>query len=437
MVAPGAGLGEQDRSRFAAEAQLIAKLHHPNIIQIYEVGEAEGQAFFSLELCSGGNLAERLNGAPWTPSQAAGLIEGLARAMHSAHEASIIHRDLKPSNVLFLSDGTPKVTDFGIAKSLDSLQGQTVTGAMLGTPTFMAPEQAAGRSAEVSPATDVYALGAMLYQLLTGRPPFRGNTVFETVLQVLERLPDRPRAFNPAVNAALEAICLRTLEKRPGDRYQSALALAEDLAAYQRDEPVLAEGTTRLRLVQLLLRESRHTEFMIFWGRIWQWQGAAVFLIFSVTSLMMWLGVDSAGPYAVWWSAGALALNLPIAYRLRNGPSFTQIERQIWEVWCLFGIGCLLIALLWRVLRLNPLALLPMLVLQAAMAIECISVILGGTFRLLAVSCALLAFTLVLFPRTGPILFGCVFGLSLYRIGRKYAREPVEGKTLPGERTLS
>jgi serine/threonine-protein kinase len=423
MVLGGDHAGPSELARFRAEAQAIARLQHPNVVQIHEIGEWDGMPFFSLELCPGGSLAARLDGTPWSPAQAAELVETLARAIHAAHEAGIIHRDLKPSNVLFLSDGNPKISDFGLAKTRGEAQGQTGTGEILGTPGYMAPEQAAGKSKEVSPATDVHALGAILYELLTGRPPFHGDTTLDTLLQVLERFPERPRAFNPAVNAALEAICLRALEKDPRDRYPTALALAEDLAAYRRGDAVLAEGTSNLRLMRLLLQESRHTEVLRLWGRVWQWHAGIVFGSFAVTNLLLWFGVRRAEPYAICWAAGLLALNVPIwRFRLREGPTFTRLERQVGEVWCLCGLGCLLTGGLWALLGIPWMSLLPVVVTQCAVAIGCISVILGGTFRLLAVVVAVMTFVLVLAPGVGPLLFGAVFGVVLYSIGRKFAR---------------
>jgi serine/threonine-protein kinase len=423
MVLAGDHASAAELARFRSEAQAIARLQHPNVVQIHEVGEWDGMPFFSLELCPGGNLASRLNGTPWSPAEAAELVETLARAIHAAHGAGVIHRDLKPSNVLFLSDGTPKVSDFGLAKTRGEAQGQTGTGEILGTPGYMAPEQAAGKSKDVSPATDVHALGAILYELLTGRAPFRGDTTLDTLLQVLERFPERPRAFNPAVNAALEAICLRALEKDPRDRYPTALDLAEDLAAYRRGDAVLAEGTSNLRVVRLLLQESRHTEVLQLWGRVWQWHAAIVFGTFAVTSLLLWLGVSRAEPYAACWAAGLLALNVPVwRLRLREGPPFTRLERQVGEVWCLCGLGCLLTGGLWALLGIPWMSLLPVVVLQCAVAIGCISVILGGTFRLLAVAVAAMTPVLVLAPAVGPLLFGTVFGVALYSIGRRFAR---------------
>ncbi len=239
MILSGAHAGEDALARFRTEGEAIARLQHPNIVQIYEVGEQDGLPFFSLEFCAGGSLAKKLNGTPFPPREAAALVEILARAMHSAHEKGVIHRDLKPANVLLAEDGTPKITDFGLAKKIDEA-GHTISGMVMGTPSYMAPEQAGGKSKEMGPATDTYALGAILYECLTGRPPFRAQTPLDTLLQVLETEPAAPRAINPSVPRDLDTICLKCLHKEPTKRYGSAAALADDLQRWLGGEPILA-----------------------------------------------------------------------------------------------------------------------------------------------------------------------------------------------------
>ncbi len=237
---------EEERRRFAREAQAVARLQHPNIVQIYEVGEAGGQPFFSLEFVEGESLAHRLNGTPLAARQAAALVEVLARAIHYAHGKGIIHRDLKPSNVLLagtpettLEQCTAKVTDFGLAKRLDG-GGDTGSGSVLGTPSYMAPEQAEAKTAAIDRRTDVYGLGAVLYEMLSGRPPFRAESPLRTLAQVLQADPARPRLVNPAVPRDLETVCLQCLHKEPRRRYATALALAEDLDRFLHGQPVRA-----------------------------------------------------------------------------------------------------------------------------------------------------------------------------------------------------
>jgi eukaryotic-like serine/threonine-protein kinase len=223
----------------------VARLQHPNIVQIFEVGEHDGHPYFSLEFVDGGSLAQKLDGTPLPPQQAARLVETLARAMHAAHQAGVVHRDLKPANVLLTADGTPKITDFGLAKKLDSDAGQTQSGAIMGTPSYMAPEQAGGKSKEIGPAADTYALGAILYELLTGRPPFKAPTPLDTVLQVVGDEPVPPRKLQSKTPRDLDTICLKCLQKAPGKRYTTAIDLAEDLRRFQAQEPIQARPVGR------------------------------------------------------------------------------------------------------------------------------------------------------------------------------------------------
>jgi serine/threonine-protein kinase len=238
MILAGRHAGPERRARFLAEADAIARLQHAHIVQIYEVGEHEGLPFLSLEYLPGGSLARKLGGAPLPPLEAAALVEKLARAVQYAHEHGVVHRDLKPANVLFTEDGTPRVTDFGLAKQ--ERPDLTSSGAVLGTPSYMAPEQAAGDSRIVGPAADVYALGAILYECLTGRPPFRAATVLETLDQVRAQEPVPPRQLQPKVPRDVETICLKCLAKQPEQRYASAAALADDLQRFLQGAPVLA-----------------------------------------------------------------------------------------------------------------------------------------------------------------------------------------------------
>ncbi len=240
MVLAGAHAGPAERARFQREVEAVARLQHPHVVQIYEVGERPEGPYCALEFVDGGSLDRKLRGQPQPARQVAELVDVVARAVHAAHERGIVHRDLKPANVLLTSDGTPKVTDFGLAKRLDVESGQTQSGAVVGTPSYMAPEQAGGKTREVGPAADIYALGAILYELLTGRPPFRAETPVDTLMLVVQDDPPAPRLLNPKVPRDLETICLKCLAKDPPRRYESARALAEDLQNWAQGRTIRA-----------------------------------------------------------------------------------------------------------------------------------------------------------------------------------------------------
>jgi serine/threonine-protein kinase len=244
MILAGLDAGEQELERFRREAETLASLQHPNIVQIHEVGEHEGRPFFSLEYVDGGSLGDELTGTPLPARRAAQMIETLARAMHAAHAQNIVHRDLKPANVLLTVDGVLKITDFGLAKRLGQT-ARTRTGAIVGTPSYMAPEQADGKASAIGPAADIYALGALLYEMLTGRPPFKAETPLDTVLQLVSQEPVAPRQLQPKLPRDLETICLKCLHKQPERRYPSALDLANDLRRFLRGEPIKARPISR------------------------------------------------------------------------------------------------------------------------------------------------------------------------------------------------
>jgi hypothetical protein len=266
MILAGSHAGETELARFRVEAEAVARLQHPGIVQIYEVGESEGKPFFSLEFVEGGSLSAKLGGVPLPARRAAELVAALAGAVDAAHRKGIVHRDLKPANVLLTADGTPKITDFGLAKRLDAA-GQTATGAVMGTPSYMAPEQAMGKK-DIGPAADVYALGAILYELLMGRPPFLGAEALDTLRQVVSDEPVPPSRSNHRVPHDLETICLKCLHKEPKKRYGSARELAEDLGRWLAGEPIAARPVGQAE-------------------RLWRWARRHVRLLVSLAAFAL------------------------------------------------------------------------------------------------------------------------------------------------------
>ncbi|MBI2803826.1 MAG: protein kinase [Planctomycetes bacterium] len=258
-------------ARFHAESQAVAQLQHPNIAQVFESGQIDGQPYLVLEYLDGGSLAQKLDGKPVPPREAAGIVEILARAIEHSHQHNILHRDLKPANILLAGDGTPKITDFGLARRLNEGSKLTRTGEVLGTPSYMAPEQASGVVPNPGPAVDIYALGAILYEMLTGRPPFQGPDTMQTLLMVLTVDPVPPRHFSPSLPRDLETICLKCLEKSARKRYGKAQALAEDLRRFLDGQPILA-------------RPVRWWERTLKWAKRRPW--AAAFLGLLVVALV-------------------------------------------------------------------------------------------------------------------------------------------------------
>ncbi|HEX8200954.1 MAG TPA: serine/threonine-protein kinase, partial [Isosphaeraceae bacterium] len=240
MILGGQLASAAEVDRFHAEAEAAANLQHPNIVAIHEVGEHLGRHYFSMDYVEGRSLAEIVRDNPLPAERAARYVRTIARAIHFAHQRGTLHRDLKPSNVLIDGSDQPRVTDFGLARRIQGGSDLTATGAVLGTPSYMPPEQAAGRRDDVSPASDVYALGAILYELLVGRPPFRAATPLETVKQVLEARPVSPRLLNPGLPRDLETICLKCLEKEPRNRYATAQELADELGRFLDGKPIRA-----------------------------------------------------------------------------------------------------------------------------------------------------------------------------------------------------
>lgn len=311
MILNGRFSSSDHLARFRTETQAVAHLQHPNIVQIHQVGEFEGTPYCAFEFMEGGSLSMKVSRNPQPPRVAAELVEALARAIHSAHSRGIVHRDLKPDNILLTADGTPKVSDFGLAKRMESESGQTQTGAILGTPNYMAPEQAAGNTRHVGPAADVWSLGAILYYMLTGQPPFQGDTVIDTLDLVRSDDPIPPSRTRPELSCDLETICLKCLEKAPANRYDSAKTLADDLRRFLDHEPIQARPVSTVERIVRKIKRRPMTVALV---------GLLIVVMTLLAFSLVWLSrlESSSGqttqknpPYEMKIPAGLPALSVP------------------------------------------------------------------------------------------------------------------------------
>jgi predicted Ser/Thr protein kinase len=432
MIQPEVYAGPAERARFRTEAEAAAGLQHANIVQVYEVGDHDGRPFLALEYVDGGSLADRLDGTPLPARAAAELVETLARAIHAAHERGVIHRDLKPANVLLTADGTPKVADFGLAKRLEGEAGQTRTGAVLGTPNYMAPEQAAGRVKEVGPATDVYGLGAILYECLTGRPPFQGTTLLETLEQVRSQAPVPPRLLQPRVPCDLETVCLKCLEKDPHRRYASARELADELRRYLNGEPIRARSFNLLERFTRALEHRHHDVEFRPWGNLILLLAPVVPLgHVSVFALALWGGplllrVGVLVPIVLLTLINSLLFWHP---RLRGTLPTTPAVRLLWALLVSQSVGATLaVVLVYLIvdpdLPLRELAVYPVWAILMGEMFFVLGSNYWGRCYLLGVVSFALAVLMPLRLAWAPLEFAALafvslvaFGLHLRRLG--------------------
>lgn len=429
MILRGELASDTDIIRFRAETEAAARLDHPHIVPLYEVGEYDGRPFFSMKFVEGETLSRKLAEGPLSPRAAAEILYPVCRAIAAAHEQGILHRDIKPANILIDVAGTPHVTDFGLAKRIPSdLDEQslgrslTQSGAIIGSPSYMAPEQAAGNRGETGPTSDVFSLGAVLYHMLTGRPPFQAATPVDTLLLVLEQDPVPPRELNPAVDADLELIAVKCLQKPSDLRYATPAALADDLRAYLNNEPISARSGHITQIVSRLFRETHHAVVLENWGLLWIWHSLVLFVLCLLTNWMQLQGVASRLPYLAAWVLGmgawaAVFWNL----RRRAGP-ITFVERQIAHVWAASMVASTLLYLVEYVLGMEVLALSPVLGLITGMVFFVKAGILTGKFYAQSAALFATAAVMAVYPTYavaifGLVSFGCfiVPGLEYYR----------------------
>lgn len=427
MILKGDFASEAEQQRFDAEAQAAAKLSHPNIIPIYEIGEFDGRSFFCMRLIQGQSLAERLVRGPMPTERAASVMHDISSAIEYAHQQGVLHRDLKPSNVMLDDEGAAYIADFGLAKVIDSRQATlTKTGAIMGTPSYMAPEQAAGERGRVSASTDVYALGAILYHILTGRPPFLGSSPIETVMMVLETDPVAPRAINQRADRRLDMICMRCLQKPPDLRYGSAHDLNLDIDAFLGNRPIAARVGRFGQVIGNVFRETHHAVVLENWGVLWMWHSLVLLITCIVTELMFWAGNDSRHQYWLIWTLGLGAWAIVFWFiRRRMGP-VTFVERQIAHVWAAAMCCVAFLFPLELVLDLPILALSPLLGVVAGMVFLAKAGMLSGSFYVHAVVMFLTAVAMLFLKECeinyDILLFGFASAACFFAAGLKYYR---------------
>jgi serine/threonine-protein kinase len=445
IVLGGSAATRADLARFRGEAETAARLNHPNIVPVYDVGEHDGLPYFTMRYIKGTTLAHRLADGPMQARDAAELLAPIARAIAHAHEQGVLHRDLKPSNILIDGAGEPYVSDFGLAKRLlpessdesdptQLLRAVTQTGAILGTPGFMSPEQAAGRRGVIGPSTDIYSLGAILYAAITGRPPFQAASPVDTVMLVLEQDPLPPQALNPRVDRDLEMIALKCLQKPVELRYASAADLATDLEAYLADEAVSARSSRFTQILTRAFRETHHVSVLENWGLLWMLHAAVLLALCVTTNAFQLSGVTARWPYLALWTGGLSAWAVIFwNLRRRSGP-ITFVERQIAHVWAGSMIADTFMYIIEYQLGLPVLTLSPMLGPVSGAVFLVKASVLSGRFYTYAIILCLTGLVMAwlqrqtYIPNFGLTLFGIVSAACFAIPGWKYYRQRGHGQ---------
>lgn len=424
MLIHGSYATPTNQLRFQSEARSAGGLDHPNIVSVFEIGESSQTPFFSMPYIDGTTLAKRIAERTLTNREAAELLIPVCRALGYAHRNGILHRDLKPSNILIDRAGRPYVSDFGLAKRVrsddDADHSLTESGAIIGTPGYMAPEQAAGERSAISSATDVYSLGAILYACMTGRAPFQAATAVDTLMMILEQEPPPPRLLNSKIDPDLEMIILKAMQKPADLRYSSADALADDLEAYLNHEPIAARSSHFSQVISRVFRPTHHIGVLENWGLLWMWHAVVLLILCFTTDILKNSDIDTRLAYFGLWTGGLGTWALIFWNLRRRAGPVTFVERQIAHVWAasmacstgLFGVEMLL--------GLPALTLSPVLALIAAAVFVVKAGILSGEFYVHALLLFLTAIPMALYPQLSLTIFGIASAATFFIPGLKF-----------------
>jgi serine/threonine protein kinase len=428
MLLAGTFASEEAERRLRREAAALARLTHPGIVPVYDVGVVthpgplQGQTWFAMAMIKGTDLARRIESELFDSTTAAQLSIRIVDAIHYAHGQEVIHRDLKPANILLDEDSNPHITDFGLSRCYDENETLLTTdGQILGTPSYMSPEQATGTKGNIGTATDVYSLGAVMYCMLTGRPPFRASSTMATLQQVVHDAPAPPRLLNQHVHPDLESIILKCLEKKPADRYATAEELRLDLERFSRGEPVKAASINAVGYVTRVLASSRNAEFLEGWSRA-LYAVSGVVLFFHVVLQFAPLTTTQA----TWLNAGKYTLLLGVIWRARKGVLTPQnpVERTIWSLWIGYILSYVTSEIMVRIDRGQTTNFYGMMSLVSSVILLVLGGHLWGGCYLIAGLFTLLALMINVVPDYNIILFGGLWSLVFFLLARRYSRRP-------------
>lgn len=426
MLLAGAFASEEAERRFRREAAAAARLNHPGIVPVYDVGVVDhpgplhGQTWFAMALVEGTDLARRIESELFDSSATAQLAIRIVDAIHFAHGKGVIHRDLKPANILLDEHNNPHVTDFGLSRSQDDNETQlTADGQIFGTPGYMSPEQASGRNASVGPETDIYSLGAVMYCMLTGRPPFRANSTVATLQQVVHDAPAPPRLLNRSVHPDLESIILKCLEKNPLDRYATADELKRDLEHFLKGESVSAASINLVGYLGRVLASSRNSEFLEGWSRA-LYAVSAVVLVFHLVLQF----VPLTPTQATLINAGKYSLLLGVIWRARDGILTPQnpVERTIWSLWIGYILTYVAAEIMVRIDSDPNVNLYGIMSLVSSVILLVLGGHLWGGCYLIGGLFAIMALMITAIPDYSVILFGGCWSMVFFLLARRYQR---------------